>query len=143
MKRWIRGLSFLIFALAGAGIARGQCANYTTVQATVQDPQGIPYAGMVTAELFPTGGSPTCTPQFGGTNLPFTANIGPTPTDGNGHFSLALPTSANIQPGGTQWTLQVNVAPGVLPPLGTGPQTCKATVTVSPSGGTQTVTFPT
>jgi hypothetical protein len=120
-----------LLALFSSLPAFAQCANYTQVSATVTDPNSTAWAnGTVTADLFPSGGSPTCTPAFGGTNLPFTTHIGPTPLNSSGIFSMQVPTSANIQPGGTQWTFTV-LFPGVAPPVGTGPQLCIATVTIS------------
>jgi len=135
----MRKAAFHIFGflalLVGAAIpAWGQCSSYTTITGTVIDPHLIPYqTAFVTADLFPPGvNSPTCTPASGGTRLQFSTHIGPTQLDINGSFTLQVPTSSVITPT-TQWTFTIGIAPAVILPWGTGPQSFTYTVTVTGS----------
>jgi len=116
-------------------LAAPAAAQRTVVSGTVTDVNGIPWAGgtvEVTLSL-PLGvsGATLNGVQIGGATQRVTL-------DGTGSFLMQLPDNAIVLPGGTQWTFAVNISPGVLPPLGTGPQTCTATLTIT--GASQSVT---
>jgi hypothetical protein len=143
--RYVWRLAILLFVLAvspallprQAGMAQAQCSSYTQVTGTVTDPNGVPWStGTVTATLSPTSASPTCT-NGSGVPVPFSAQIGPTPLDSTGSFSLSLPPNSIITPGSTQWAFTFNIS-GVAPPFGKGPQTFSVTVTIS--GSSQSIT---
>jgi len=105
-------------------------AQRTLVSGTVKDTQGVPYAGgsMVASLSLPVGASGATLNgvQISGTTQRVTL-------DNNGAFLMQLPDNTIVQPPGTQWTFAVTESPGVLPPAGTGPQTCNTTVTISGS----------
>lgn len=104
--------------------------NFTAVSGSIADPAGIPYANCnITAELVPSGTNPT----IGGAAIGGMNRAG---CDAGGNFAMNLGSNAVIQPGGTQWKFTVNTN-GAPPPLGTGPQTCSATITIS--GASQSI----
>jgi hypothetical protein len=106
--------------------------NITTVNATIVDPNGLPYSNAsVQAQLIPTGITPTINGQQVASFTRATADV-------TGTFSMNLASNAVISPGGTQWQFTVNIAPGISPPAGTGPQQCTV-VSVSISGASQSV----
>lgn len=117
-------------------LAQPLCAqNITTVTATIADPNGLPYSNAtVQAQLLPSGITPSIPPPCNGqTASPcFVSAFQQTTTDVTGTFSMNLASNAVLVPGGTVWQFTVNEI-GVPPPVGTGPQTCSATVTVSGS----------
>ncbi len=109
-------------------------AQRTVVSGTVKDVNGVAYAGGTIQALLslPVGVS--------GATLNGAQIAGTTPRvtlDNTGSFLMQLPDNAVVQPGGTQWTFNVNISPGAPPPLGTGPQTCSATLTIT--GASQSV----
>jgi len=119
----VLGLPFPLFA-----------QSPTIVTGTVKDLNGLPYSNAtVSAQLVPSTSSPTIT--VGGVQQVIVGQV-QTGTDpsGNFNFSLFCNTAAGgctvISPGGTQWQFTVST-PGVQPPIGTGPQACTATVTIS------------
>ena len=106
--------------------------NITTVNATIVDPNGLPYSNAsVQAQLIPTGITPTINGQQVASFTRATADV-------TGTFSMNLASNAVISPGGTQRQFTVNEAPGIAPPAGTGPQQCTV-VSVSISGASQSV----
>src|SRR5580692_9691887 len=98
-----------ILLLFAAVQARAQC-TYTSVSATITDPNGVPYGlANVTADLAPSPpGGALCT---GGISFP--GHIGPIQTSSNGSFTMLLPANGSITPSGTQWQFTVSQSPGV------------------------------
>lgn len=114
--------------------AIAQC-SYTTVSATVSDPNGVPYSfANVSADLVPSPpGGAVCTG-----NISFPGHMGPIQSDSNGTFTMLVPANAAITPSGTQWKFSVNISPAVPYPFGKGPQAISVTVTVA--GDSQSIT---
>lgn len=143
--------STLVFILLAFAVPAG--AQTTSVTGTVKDTNGLPYAGAtLKAQLVLAGagvnGQPTVTVTgvqacrssgFGSSpcQVPFQGTVGPITLDTNGSFSLSLQDNALVTPAGTQWLLSATISPGVPPPLGTGPQACSATITIT--GASQSV----
>jgi hypothetical protein len=135
-------------------LAPRAAAQLTTVTGTVKDVNGIGYSGArVTAQLVFAGtpvSSPTVTISvlaqcqangFGSApcQVPFSPNQGPFFLDNGGNIpggGITLQDNSLVQPGSTQWRFTANEN-GTPPPLGTGPQTCSASLTIS--GATQSV----
>lgn len=113
----------------------------TVVTGTITDLNGLPYSNArVSAQLIPTTASPTILVN----NIP--VQIGGqqnASSDANGNISMNLFCNTAgggcslISPPGTAWQITVTTN-GVPPPLGTGPQSCSATLTIS--GSSQSVT---
>lgn len=130
-------------------------AQTTQVTGTVTDTNSIPYAGArVTAQLIFAGvpaSNPTVTVTgvaacrangFGSSpcQVPFNPNQGPFYLDTNGNVpggGITLQDNTQVTPASTQWLFSVST-PGTPPPLGTGPQVCSATLTIS--GASQSIT---
>jgi hypothetical protein len=136
--------TFLLFSLLA--ITSGPAlAQRTVVSGTITDPNGLPYSQAsvrVTLSL-PTGalGAYLNGAQIAG-------SVGPVATDNTGSFLVQLADNTLIQCANaqgqlvtcapqTQWAFSATLSPGVAPPLGTGPQTCNATITIS--GASQNV----
>ena len=131
----MRRMIFSALVLAGALFLAPQArAQFTTVTATVTDPNGIPYAaGTVSAVLTPGSAS-----GFTLSGNPYSGRIGPAILDSTGSFTLNFGSNALITPASTQWQITVNSNPGgIPPPFGTGPQTFTVTLTIS--GATQNI----
>lgn len=122
-------------------------AQTTLVSGTVTDPNGVPYGGG-TVTMNCVGGCSTvtitsqaqCTAAGAGSapcNLPFPGTVGPARLDATGSFTITLYSNTSINPGGSQWAFTVGLSPGILPPLGTGPQSYTVNITVT--GATQSV----
>jgi hypothetical protein len=125
-KRFLLLLSAL-FLLAPLAAAQ----NFTTVNATIVDPNGLPYSNAtVQAQIVPAGTAPS----IGGLQI---AGYTRATADVNGTFSMTLGSNAVITPGGTQWQFTVNEQPGIPPPAGTGPQSFTVTLTIS--GASQSI----
>jgi hypothetical protein len=126
--RLYRLIAAVIFVACLALPAAAQ--NFTAVSGTITDPNGVPYSNCaVTAELVPSGTNPT----IGGAGI---SGLNRASCDANGSFSMTLGSNAVISPGGTQWKFTVTETGSPLP-LGTGPQTCIATIAVS--GASQSI----
>jgi len=125
MANRLKALLFFLGFFLCASIARAQ--NFTTVSATVTDPNGIPYSnGTLSAVLVP--GSPGGW-TLGGTPYAGTVQGG---LDVNGSFTLNFGSNAQIVPAGSQWKITINSNPGgIPPPLGTGGQSFTVTITIS------------
>jgi hypothetical protein len=110
-------------------------AQFTLVSGTVQDPNGIPYAGGTLSALLVPGSS-------GGYTLngaAYSGRIGPVSLDATGSFTQNFGSNAIILPASSQWQITVQSNPGgISPPLGTGDQSFTVTVTIS--GATQSLT---
>jgi hypothetical protein len=111
-------------------------AQFTTVTATVKDPNGIPYVGgTMSAVLVP--GSP------GGYTLngaPYSGRVGPVTLDGTGKFIANFGDVTLISPGSPQWLITINSNQGgIEPPLGTGGQTFVFTSTGTTISGSSPV----
>jgi len=147
---------FLLLCVLSALSAGSLFAQVTTVTGQVLDVNGIPYAGaQVKAQLVTTAGSPV-TGQPTVTNnsaasckqagfgsapcqIPFQGTFGPTTLDSAGKIpagGIQLQDNSQVTPASTQWLFTVNEIGNPLP-LGTGPQTCSAQITIS--GGSQSV----
>jgi len=131
-------------------------AQYTTVTGTVTDVNTLPYANaQAKAQLVVAGAPVTGQPTVQITNaaqcqasgfgsapcqVPFPGTIGPFSLDVNGNLpagGLQFQDNTKVTPAGTQWLFTVNQSPGTPPPVGTGPQVCTATITIS--GATQVI----
>jgi hypothetical protein len=130
--------AWLAFFFSLLAIPAVHAQTATTVNATVIDPHGIPYAGgSVYVQLVPQGVS---NPTVNG--LPFNSAQGPIAMDQNGHFSINLFCNtagggcSPISPPSTQWEFTIS-NPGVQPPLGFGSISFKADVTIT--GATQDI----
>src|ERR1700739_4600036 len=137
MRKFFIFVPILIGTFLFAPSARAQ---FTTVTATVTDPNGIPYAaGTMSAVLVP--GSP------GGYTLngaPYSGRIGPVTLDSTGKFVAQFGDVTMIKPGSPQWQITINSNPGgVAPPLGTGPQSFTFTSTGTTISGTSPVNIST
>jgi len=135
MAKKLLALGFSLFA---AAVASAQTP--TVVTGTVKDTNGVAYSfAKVSAQLIPTTASPTVIVNGIPTAIGGQQNAN---ADVNGTFSMNLfcNTSSGgcsvISPSGTQWQITVNVN-GAPPPLGTGPQACSATLTIT--GASQSV----
>src|SRR5579859_2432657 len=132
-------LGALVLLLLCASPAEAQTP--TLVSGTITDANGVPYSfAKVSAQLIPTTASPTIIVNGIPTQIGGQQNAN---ADANGAFTMNLFCNSAgggcsvISPSGTQWQITVNEN-GMPPPIGTGPQTCSATVTVT--GATQSVT---
>jgi hypothetical protein len=115
-------------------------AQFTTVTATVQDPNGIPYAGAVlNAVLVPsTGGGYTLSGQ------PYSGRIGPVTLDSAGKFTVNFGDVTLITPGSPQWQITIDSAAATIAgPLGTGPQSFTYTSTGTTISGSSPVSLTT
>jgi hypothetical protein len=132
-----RCLSLLFLAIVWTSPA---FAQFTTVTATVQDPNGIPYAGAVlNAVLVPsTGGGYTLSGQ------PYSGRIGPVTLDSAGKFTVNFGDVTLISPGSPQWQITIDSAAATLQgPLGTGAQSFIYTSTGTTISGTSPVSLTT
>lgn len=129
-----------VFFLTVCAAPLVQAQTPTVVTGTITDANGLPYSfAKVSAQLIPTTASPTvivgAIPKQIGGQQNATADV-------NGTFSMNLFCNVAgggcsvISPAGTQWQFTVTT-PGISPPLGTGPQACSASVTVT--GASQSV----
>lgn len=134
-----------VFALVSLLAAVPALAQRTVVTGTVTDGNGVPYsqASLTVTLSLPTGaiGAYLNGAQIAGT-------VGPLNLDNTGSFLVSLADNTQIKCANaqgqivscapqTQWNFAVTLSPGVTPPLGTGPQTCGATLTIS--GSSQSV----
>lgn len=123
-------------------------AQTTLVTGTVKDLNGIAYAGGAMKAGLVFAGTPVSNPTLQISNLaqcrangfgsapcqvPFNPNAGPFTLDPFGNIAgggITLQDNSLVTPAGTQWAFTVSES-GVSPPVGTGPQTCSATLTIS------------
>jgi hypothetical protein len=133
------------FLLLCASPALGQT---TQVTGQVLDVNNIPYAAAQMKAQLVFAGTPVSNPTvtisvlsqciangFGSApcQVPFTPSNGPFNLDSGGNIpggGITLQDNTQVTPSGTTWAFTVNTA-GTPPPLGTGPQTCNATLTIS------------
>jgi hypothetical protein len=131
-KRIGRSIFLLCATLLLAPFA---AAQFTIVSGTVKDVNGLAYAGgTISASLVVPGG---CNPTLNGVG--FTGSMSPIGLDPTGSFTARLADNNVINCGGTgttSWKFLVNIT-GVPLPLGTGPQTCTATLTIT--GASQSI----
>jgi hypothetical protein len=126
---------FLLIICATFFLAPLAVGQFTIVTGTVKDVNGVAYAGgTISASLVVPG---NCNPTINGVS--FTGSMSPIGLDSTGSFTARLGDNNVINCGGTgttQWRFLVNNT-GAPPPLGTGPQTCTATLTIT--GASQSV----
>lgn len=148
----MRRLIFISLLLCFA--ASSSLAQTTQVTGQVLDANGIPYAGAQMKAQLVFAGTPVSNPTvtisvlsqcrangFGSApcQVPFTPSNGPFNLDSGGNIpggGITLQDNTLVAPGGTTWAFTVNTA-GNPPPLGTGPQTCSATLTIT--GASQSI----
>jgi hypothetical protein len=115
-------------------------AQFTTVTATVQDPNGIPYAGAILNAVLVPGAS-------GGYTLsgsPYAGRIGPVTLDSAGKFTVNFGDVTLITPGSPQWQITIDSASATIAgPLGTGPQSFTFTSTGTTISGSSPVSLTT
>jgi hypothetical protein len=135
MRKRLKKLAPLLLLLLLPSFAYAQTA--TQVSGTIVDPTGLPYAGAtIQFQLVPSTASPTVN------SAPISGYIGSVQLDSTGHFSTSLFCNSAgggcsvISPSGTQWQFQINYN-GVQPPLGVGPVSFSALITIT--GATQDV----
>jgi hypothetical protein len=134
------GKRFLILICFLLGLASPSFAQFTTVTATVQDPNGIPYSGAVmNAILVPsTGGGYTLGGQ------PYSGRVGPVTLDSTGKFTAQFGDVTLITPGSPQWQITIDSAAATIqPPLGTGPQSFTYTSSGTTISGSSPVSLTT
>jgi hypothetical protein len=128
-------IRFLLLLAVSCGLSAPASAQFTIVTGTVKDVNGVAYAGgTISASLVLPG---NCTATINGVS--FTGSMSPIGLDSTGSFTARLGDNNVINCGGTgttQWKFLVNNT-GAPPPLGTGPQTCTATLTIT--GASQSV----
>jgi len=144
LSKWYLRTAVLLASLFSAFPVLAQT---TVVTGTVTDSSGTPYSGgTILAQLVLAGAGVTGQPVVTVNNtqqcisagqgsapckLPFTATVGPVSLDSTGSFTLTLQDNTLVTPAATQWSFTVS-APGVLPPVGTGPQSATpAPITIS------------
>jgi hypothetical protein len=137
-SKWVQRLLFL--AIVIIAVPQALMAQFTIVTGTVRDVNGLAYdCGTISASLVTPGGA---APTLNGVS--FTGSMSPIGlgcsqqggTGVPGSFIARLADNNVVLPSGTQWKFQVNIT-GIQPPIGTGPQTCIATLTIT--GATQSV----
>lgn len=141
MKTRVLVLALLVFTAASSALGQG----LTVVSGTVTDAQGIVYVnGSLTVTLsLPIGTSGAIL-----NGVQVRGVVGPVQLDSTGSFLLNLPDNTQLKCANsigqiitcapqTQWTFSITESPGVPPPLGTGPQSCSTTLTIS--GSSQSV----
>jgi hypothetical protein len=118
-----------------------QAQTPTVVTGTVTDVNALPYSfAKVSAQLIPSTATPTIIVNGIPTQIGGQQNA---TADVNGNFSMNLFCNTAgggcsvISPSGTQWQITVTISPGILPPAGTGPQGCSATLPIS--GASQSI----
>src|ERR1700722_19748592 len=126
----------LALVLAGAFVFTPAArAQFTTVTATVVDPNGIPYAaGTMSAVLVPgAAGGFTLSGQ------PYSGRVGPATLDSTGKFTANFGDVTLITPS-AQWQITVDSNQGgIEAPLGTGAQTFVFTSTGTTISGSSPV----
>lgn len=153
-QRVRRSASFLSFFFLALLCVPVVLAQTTQVTGQVLDANGVPYAGASMKAGLVFAGTPVSNPTvtintlsqckangFGSApcQVPFTPSNGPFNLDAQGNIpggGITLQDNTQVTPSGTQWAFTVSTA-GNPPPLGTGPQTCNATLTIS--GASQVV----
>jgi hypothetical protein len=129
MRTWV-----LIFLLCFIGTNSTFAQTPTLVTGTITDTNNIPYAfAKISAQLIPTTASPTIIVNGIPTQIGGQQNAS---ADVNGNFSMNLFCNSAgggcsvVSPSGTQWQFTATTN-GELPPFGTGPQACTATLTIT------------
>jgi hypothetical protein len=138
MRRIWRAL-LLLAVSCGLSASLSAQGGFTTVTGTITGAiDGLVWScGTISAQLITAGGaSPTLN---GGGFSTSTSPIGlGCPSNGQpaGSFSMRLADSGVIVPGTTTWQFTVNMAPGIAPPAGTGPQSFTYTTAINCSTNT-------
>lgn len=143
-----------LFAFLSIFAALPAAAQLTTVSGTVTDSSNLPYSGaqikmqLVTTAGSPVTGQPTVTVSnqaqcvsggFGSApcQVPFQGTVGPFALSSTGSFTVNLQDNTLVTPAASQWLFSISLSPGEPPPVGFGPQSCSAQVTIS--GASQSV----
>jgi hypothetical protein len=129
-------------------------AQATLVTGKVKDSSNLAYSGAQMTVGLTFAGAPVSNPTvtinvlaqcrangFGSApcQVPFNPSNGPFTLDAGGNIpggGITLQDNTQVTPAGTTWTFTVN-SNGNPPPLGTGPQTCIAALTIS--GASQSI----
>jgi len=122
--------------------ARGQ-GGFTTVTGTITGPiDGIVWScATISAQLITAGGVAPTLNGGGFTTSTSPVSLGCPGSNGlaPGSFSIRLADSGVISPSTTTWQFTVNMAPGIAPPAGTGPQSFTYTTAINCSTNTPSV----
>jgi fibronectin-binding autotransporter adhesin len=122
--------------------ARGQ-GGFTTVTGTITGPiDGIVWScATISAQLITAGGVAPTLNGGGFTTSTSPVSLGCPGSNGlaPGSFSIRLADSGVISPATTTWQFTVNMAPGIAPPAGTGPQSFTYTTAINCSTNTPSV----
>jgi hypothetical protein len=122
-----RLLAFLVLLPAAA------LAQFTTVTATVIDPNGLPYAGGTVSAMLVVSASPTLN------GFAYTPPTQPTGLSKAGKFTIRLADNTILLPAASTWTFNVCSAIGtILPSGGTGP-VCFTVSGITISGSSQDI----
>lgn len=123
-----------LFLLACAPRLEAQ-GGFTTVTGTITDPNGLKYScGTITAQLITAGGAAPTLNGGGFTTQTSPIGLGCPTTPGTGapgSFLMRLADSGVIVPSTTTWRFTINLAPGIPPPAGTGPQSFSVTTAIN------------
>lgn len=137
--KWILIAYVLCDLLIGyAGVIRleqAAAAQFTQVNGTITDPNGLPYANGTISALLVTSASPTLS------GLPYIPPTQPTGLDLNGNFTMQLADNTVLLPAATKWNFTVCSAIGtVLPAGGKGPVCFTLASPITISGASQSIT---
>lgn len=123
MRRTLFILIGMFLILSPAARTQG---GFTTVTGTITGPDGLVWAcGTISAQLITAGGAAPTLNGGGFTTQTSPIGLGCPTTSGTGapgSFAMRLADSGVINPSNTTWRFTVNMAPGIVPPAGTGPQ---------------------
>lgn len=109
-------------------------AQFTSVSATVIDPNGIPYAGGTMSAVL----VPNVSGAYTLSGSPYSGRINPTALDATGSFTVQFADNGVLLPASSQWQITV-CAPGRLPlPIGTG-GLCFTAAALTITGGSQNI----
>jgi len=139
--RWILILYALCDFLIGyAGViplSEAAAAQFTTVTATVVDPNGIAYAGGTVSAILvvPSGaGSPTLS------GFAYTPPTQPTGLSPAGFFTISLADTTVLLPAGSKWNFTVCSGAGTIQPAqGKGPVCFSLAAPITISGASQDI----
>jgi hypothetical protein len=139
----LKKLILLVIAFATFSRVANAQGGFTTVTGTITGPiDGIVWAcGTISAQLITAGGTAPTLNGGGFTTSTSPVSLGCPGSNGlpAGSFSIRLADSGVISPSTTTWQFTVNMAPGIAPPAGTGPQSFTYTTAINCSTNTPSV----